>query len=324
MSGGQNRREQNSHPKSVDTHRDMTIALVGDVHDQWDGEDEIALKKLGADLVLLVGDFGNEAVNVVRSIANLSLPKAAIFGNHDAWYTATDWGRSKCPYDRKQEDRVQQQMDLLGAAHVGYSKLDFPDLQLTVVGGRPFSWGGPTWKHDDFYRDRYGITSMAESTARILDSAASATYDTLLFVGHCGPAGLGDRPEDPCGRDWKPLGGDFGDPDLAEAITQSRSLGKTIPLVAFGHMHHNLRHTQLQTRRNLHIDEHGTAYVNAASVPRIIDTEDDRLRNFTLVTLRDRELFQVALVWVNSEYVVQSKQVFYQKSFPAMQLASGQ
>ncbi|NER07180.1 MAG: TIGR04168 family protein, partial [Okeania sp. SIO3C4] len=41
------------------------IAIVGDVHDQWEPEDEIALKYLGIDLVLFVGDFGNEAVEVV-------------------------------------------------------------------------------------------------------------------------------------------------------------------------------------------------------------------------------------------------------------------
>ncbi len=59
------------------------------MHDLWDGEDELALQYLGVNLVLLVGDFGNESVDVVKAIAALELPKAAIFGNHDAWYTAT-------------------------------------------------------------------------------------------------------------------------------------------------------------------------------------------------------------------------------------------
>lgn len=38
-------------------------------------------------LIYLLGDFGNENVEVVRSIANLKMPKAAILGNHDCWYT---------------------------------------------------------------------------------------------------------------------------------------------------------------------------------------------------------------------------------------------
>jgi predicted phosphodiesterase len=81
----------------------VKIAIVGDIHNQWEVEDAIALQELGVDLVLFVGDFGNEAVEVVRMIASVDLPKAAILGNHDAWYTASDWGRKRCPYDRNKD-----------------------------------------------------------------------------------------------------------------------------------------------------------------------------------------------------------------------------
>lgn len=303
-------------PETKLPDRMVTIAVIGDVHDQWDSDDERALKKLGVDLVLLVGDFGNEAVHLVRAIAHLELPKAVILGNHDAWYTATDWGRSKCPYDRKVEDRVQQQLDLLGKTHVGYDRLDFPELGVSVVGARPFSWGGSAWKNEEFYRDRYGVTSFEQSTDKIVTAAAQTTCDTILYLGHCGPTGLGDQPEDPCGKDWQPIGGDHGDPDFEVAIAQTRSLGKTIPLVAFGHMHHTLRHTKLLYRRAVHVDDQGTVYVNAANVPRIIPTEEDRLRNFTIVTLKNGEVFQVALVWLNQDFAIKSKQVFYQQPFP--------
>lgn len=302
--------------------RSLTIAVVGDVHDQWEAEDEIALHELGADLVLFVGDFGNEAVEVVRAIAHIDLPKAVVMGNHDAWYTATDWGRKKCPYNRAHEDWVQQQLDLLGQAHVGYGKLDFPHLDLTVVGGRPFSWGGGAWKHERFYREQYGVHSFEESAAIITASVRAATHHTVIFIGHCGPAGLGDRPEDPCGRDWKPLGGDFGDPDLTEAIAQARQIGKQIPLVAFGHMHHTLRHTQDRLRKMIDISSTGTVYLNSARVPRIIGNGSDRQRNFSLVTLRAGQVTQVALVWVNADFQVVSKQVLYQESQPAAQFAS--
>ncbi|MGF1460300.1 MAG: metallophosphoesterase family protein [Leptolyngbyaceae cyanobacterium] len=117
----------------------LQIAVIGDVHDQWEEQDIAALHDLEVDLALFVGDFGNEAVDVVKSIASLNLPKAAIFGNHDAWYTATPWGRKKCPYDRETEDWVQRQMDLLGSADVSYCHKDFPEFGLTVVGARPFS-----------------------------------------------------------------------------------------------------------------------------------------------------------------------------------------
>ena len=291
----------------------VKIAVVGDVHDQWENEDAIALKQLGVDLVLFVGDFGNESVEVVRRIAALDLPKAAILGNHDAWYTASDWGRKRCPYNRKKEDWVQQQLDLLGETHVGYGYLDFPQFQLSVVGSRPFSWGGAVWKNKEFYQERYGVNSFGESVERIVEAAQSAAYERIVFLGHNGPTGLGDKAEDPCGQDWQPLGGDHGDPDLAEAIAQTQALGKNVTFVTFGHMHHSLRHTKEQRRKAIVASPEGTVYLNSASVPRIIQTETNRLRNFSLVCLEADGISQISLVWVGQDYSVVSEQVFYQR-----------
>ncbi|MEP0870435.1 TIGR04168 family protein [Trichocoleus desertorum AS-A10] len=297
-----------------DRNQTIKIAVIGDVHDAWEAEDGQALKHLGVDLALFVGDFGNESVEVVRAIAAVDLPKAAIMGNHDAWYSASDWGRKKCPYDRTKEDWVQDQLDLLGETHVGYSKLDFPAFNLTVVGSRPFSWGGSSWKNEQFYRDRYGVTSFQESTAKILEAVQSTAYETVIFLGHCGPTGLGDRPEDPCGRDWMPIGGDYGDPDFAAAIAQSHLLGKAVPLVTFGHMHHNLRHTKERLRTSIYEDAKGTIYLNAANVPRIKQAEGDRLRNFSLVSLQAGVVEQASLVWVNQDFEVVSEQLMYRKT----------
>lgn len=300
--------------------RMVKIAVVGDVHDQWEEEDGIALKHLGIDLVLFVGDFGNESVDVVGAIACLDIPKAAVMGNHDAWYSATDWGRRKCPYDHTKEDWVQQQLDLLGEIHVGYSKLDFPDLNLSVVGSRPFSWGGPQWKYNDFYEERYGVTSFAESSDRIVAAANSAAYETIIFIGHNGPVGLGDRPEDLCGKDWEPKGGDFGDPDFTEAIAEVRATGKSIPLVTFGHMHHSLRHTKKMLRKSL-LAKENTIYLNAASVPRIVQNNSDRLRNFSIVTLEAGVVSQVSLVWVGKDFTVASEEILYEQSNQVVQTA---
>lgn len=294
----------------------IKIAVVGDIHDLWEAEDAIALQALGVDLVLFVGDFGNEAVDVVQLIAAIDLPKAAIMGNHDAWYSASEWGRKRCPYDRNKEDRVQQQLDLLGEAHVGYNKLDLPQFQLSVVGSRPFSWGGDAWKNKEFMQQRYGVTTFEESVERIVATAKSTPYDTIIFMGHNGPVGLGDRPESPCGRDWQPLGGDYGDPDFTEAIAQTQALGKTVPLVTFGHMHHNLRHTQEYQRTPVVTSPQGTVYLNSASVPRIVQTGADKWRNFSLVELESGIVSQISLVWVGKEYTVVSEQLLYQRSQP--------
>ncbi|MEM6519852.1 MAG: TIGR04168 family protein [Cyanobacteria bacterium P01_D01_bin.71] len=280
----------------------IQIAVVGDIHNHWDEQDMAALHGLKADLVLFVGDFGNEAVDVVRSIATLDLPKAAIFGNHDAWYTATPWGRKKCPYNRQSEDWVQLQIDCLGPADVSYSKRDFPELEITVIGGRPFSWGGSEWKHASFYRDRYGVHSFDESIDRIKQAIDEAAFDTLIFIGHCGPTGLGDQPESPCGRDWNPIGGDFGDPDLAAAIAYAQENGKSVPLVTFGHMHHGLRHRQDIQRQRVTRDAAETLYLNAACVPRIVQTATSCQRNFSLVTLAQGQVKQSELVWVDQTH----------------------
>lgn len=317
MTKQQNHQYQSENGAIVPSQAPIKIAVIGDIHNQWDAEDEVALRHLGVDLVLLVGDFGNEAIEIVREIAALSLPKAAVLGNHDAWYTATPWGVKQCPYDRRYEDRVQQQLDLLGDAHVGYGKKDFPELDLTVVGGRPFSWGGSDWKNPEFYGSRFGVNSFAESTERMVEAAKNAEFETIIFLGHCGPLGLGDRPEDPCGKDWQPLGGDHGDPDLADAIEQTHKMGKKIPLVAFGHMHHHLRHTKQRLRTPV-VATKETLYVNAASVPRIIRQEEECLRNFTLVTLEAGVVTQVALVWVNQDQNIHSEEIFYR--FPDLLL----
>jgi uncharacterized protein (TIGR04168 family) len=291
----------------------IKIAIVGDVHDQWEPADEVALQHLGVDLVLFVGDFGNETVELVGRIAALDMPKAAILGNHDAWYTASDWGRSKRPYDPLVEDRVQQQIDLLGANDVGYGNLDLPQFNLSIVGSRPFSWGGSQWKYSDFYEDRYGIDSFAASTERIVAIAQRSTSEHLIIIGHNGPTGLGEEPESICGKDWgEPLGGDYGDPDLKEAISLLQSQGKSIPLVTFGHMHHKLRYTKERLRQPIIINPNGTVYLNAARCPRILSTVERTVRNFSLVTIVDGKVTKAGLVWMTEDHQIGLEEVYYQ------------
>ena len=295
----------------TDRPQEMTIAVVGDVHHQWEEEDNRILEEIGIDLALFVGDFGNEAVEIVGRIASLNIPKAAVMGNHDAWYTASAWGRKKCPYDPAKEDRVRQQLDLLGEAHVGYGKLDIPHLNLSVVGSRPFSWGGPEWKNKKFLQERYEVTNFEQSQSKIVTNATQTAYETVIFLGHNGPLGLGREAEDICGRDWQPLGGDHGDPDFAGAIAEVRNLGKRIPLVAFGHMHHRLRHTQRRSRTAVKNNPTGTVYLNAACVPRIVEKEGEFLRNFSLVSWEDRRVKEISLVWIGKNLRLVSSQLLY-------------
>jgi uncharacterized protein (TIGR04168 family) len=287
----------------------IQIAIVGDIHGEWSELDNDLLYQLDLDLVLFVGDLGNEDVAVANHIAKLELPKAVILGNHDAWFTASPWGQSKCPYDRTIEDRVQQQLDILGIHHVGYSQLDFPELNLSVVGSRPFSWGGRDWRNKDFYQERFGVSGFTESINRITSAAARTSTDRLIFIGHNGPTGLGDQPEDICGRDWETTGGDYGDPDFAAALAAVKATGKSIPLVAFGHMHHRLRHTQ-ERLRTAYRQVDDILYLNAARCPRVVEMEGNALRNFSVVTLRGNSAIGAGLIWVDEKGQVGSEEPY--------------
>ncbi|MGB3291633.1 MAG: TIGR04168 family protein [Phormidesmis sp.] len=293
-------------------HQSMVkIAVIGDVHDLWEQADNDALKHLGVDLALFVGDYGNEAVEVVRRVAAADLPKAAILGNHDAYYSASNKGIQNCPYDRRKEDWVQLQMDLLGEDHVGFSKREFPQFDITVVGGRPFSWGGSKWRYRKFYRDRFDVRNFDESLDLILAAADEAENGILIFVGHVGPYGLGAQPEDPCGKDWDDKGGDYGDPDFAEAIALTQQSGRRVPLVAFGHMHHKLKNAD-RLRRRVVTDPTGTLYFNAANVPRIEKTAAGHQRSFSLVTLDQGRVESIVLLWLNSAFEKISEEILYE------------
>ncbi|APB32643.1 Ser/Thr protein phosphatase family protein [Gloeomargarita lithophora Alchichica-D10] len=278
----------------------VRLAVVGDVHDQWQANDALALAHLGVDLVLFVGDFGNESLGVVQAVAGLAWPKAVVLGNHDAWYTATDWGRRKCPYDRQNEDRFQAQLEILGDLQVGYGGREFPDLAVTVVGGRPCSWGGGEWKLGEFYQRYFGVGGWADSQARITQAIRQAQSRRVILLNHNGPTGLGTEPQAPCGRDWAPVGGDYGDPDLRAAIQRAQTEGIAIPLVVFGHMHRHLR-GNLGQRRMWQRDEGGTVYFNAAVVPRIHTVGGATLHHFGLVELGADGVASLAQVWVHPE-----------------------
>ena len=197
---------------------------------------------------------------------------------------------------------------------MGYGKLDLPEFNISIVGGRPFSWGGSEWKNADFYRNLYNVNGFAESTAKIISAVENTICDNLIFIGHNGPLGLGEEPEDTCGKDWGEIGGDRGDPDLTEAIEKTISYGKSIPLVTFGHMHHSLRHRKDRLRTIVNSDDGGTVYLNAASVPRVKETETGEIRNFSLVTMQNNRVENISLTWFDDNFAIFSEQVLFSKA----------
>ncbi|KAI9125468.1 hypothetical protein K1719_002886 [Acacia pycnantha] len=283
----------------------VRIAIVGDVHDCWNlQEDSKALQFLQPDLVLFTGDFGEENVELVQSVANLEFAKTVILGNHDAWFTHQFSGSKK--------DRVQLQLECLGEMHVAYRHAEFPLIKVSVVGGRPFSCGGEQLYRKKLLSARYGVESMDGSAKRIHKAALNAPEDHfLILLGHNGPTGLGSDIHDICGKDWVFGGGDHGDPDLAHAISMLKENNQVcVPLIVFGHMHKELAYGN-GLRKMIVVGSDNTIYLNGAIVARVKKLADDGRRNtssteangtkraFTLVEIVGGKVAKIAETWVS-------------------------
>ncbi|XP_015892809.3 uncharacterized protein LOC107426991 [Ziziphus jujuba] len=308
------------------------IAIVGDVHNYWNlEEDTKALQLLQPDLVLFTGDFGEENVELVQSVANLQFAKAVILGNHDSWYTQQ--------FSGKRKDGVQLQLECLGKAHVAYQCLDFPLEKLSVVGGRPFSCGGEKMFRKKLLSARYGVEDMDGSAKRIYRAALRAPDDHfVILLAHNGPTGLGSNLDDICGKDWVFGGGDHGDPDLAQAISLLKETsGVSVPLVVFGHMHKELAHGK-GLRKMIVVGTDNTIYLNGAVVPRVrslvneqepsnnsltndephLPTTERRgtIRAFTLVEILGGIVDKIAESWVSvvgEKATLEEEHILYRK-----------
>ncbi|KAL6770274.1 hypothetical protein ACKKBG_A34310 [Auxenochlorella protothecoides x Auxenochlorella symbiontica] len=323
------------------TQDPIKLVLVGDVHGDWDEDSATAARHLEPDAVLFLGDFGNEDVALVRSLAALDLPKAFILGNHDAMFSLS--GRGKEYYVKRilqkstlgpfcsdpgsgASPNVALQLEALGSMHLGYASATMADGRLSVVGARPFSQGGAMDDHvTDFYQRHYDVDSMSMSAQRIVETAErqheAAPHLPLVLIAHNGPSGLGGRPEDPCGVDWRPGGGDHGDADLEVGIPVLRRHPKTVlpcptpiappkphpsprqaalrelcargrppTLVAYGHMHEELHHSVRRERPGVKRERvavaHGAVFLNAAVVPRIVRLPGAGARTHHFVEVR--------------------------------------
>ena len=265
---------------------ELRIAIAGDLHGQWDHTDEQLLERLAPDALLVVGDLSDGNGRIPVRLAALPLPLACILGNHDT-------GRDPSG------QTLRRQLERLGERHCGWGLRELRPPGLAVVGARPASAGG------GYHLNRgaeavFGPVELEESVRRITAAALAADPALpLILLAHCGPSGLGSAGADPCGRDWKAPACDWGDQDLALAIDRIRRQ-RPLPLVVFGHMHHQLRRGQGE-RRSFCVDRAGTAYLNAASVPRHgQDPQGRALRHFSWVELRDGVVQEVSHRWYGS------------------------
>ncbi len=262
-----------------------TLTVVGDVHRWWRNADSVYLERARPDLSLFVGDLGDEDVEIVRKVAELPVEKAVILGNHDAWQS---FGR------KVSTPKLRESLSLLGDDHIAYAVREVPRAGLSVIGARPFSWGGPSLRSPELYDEIYGIHTMRQSAAAIVDAARNALNRDLVILAHNGPLGLGSETSDPFGKDFGKPGGDWGDRDLALAIQRIEGFGLRVRAVIAGHMHHKLVHPRGGERRRF-VRRGDTLFLNAARVPRVRDD----LSCFLRTRWQGGDCLGVEEVWVD-------------------------
>ena len=261
----------------------MRLAIAGDLHGDWTFDDEQLLDQLKPDAVLFVGDLSDGDLRLVKAITRLNRPCAVILGNHDR-------GR-----DRSGE-KLRQQLLMLGELDCSWRMRNWSSPPVAIIGGRPCSSGGG-FHLSEAVRSVFGPVTEQESANRIVQAASGAPETwPLVLLAHSGPTGLGSDASSICGRDWKHPHIDWGDRDLAIAVEAMRR-HRAADLVVFGHMHHCLRGGK-EERLTFHRDRYGTAYVNAACVPRSgSDESGQTLIHFTWVEFEGRHLSLVSHRW---------------------------
>lgn len=269
-----------------------TLTIVGDVHNRWRAADVIHLERGKQDLVLFVGDLGDEDVDMVREIAALRAPKVVMLGNHDAWQS---FGI------RRPTPKLLESLDLLGNDHLAYTTREIPSAAVTLLGARPFSWGGQSLRSPELYDQLYGVRTMRQSAARIADAAREAMHRDIVVLAHNGPLGLGHDPRDIYGKDFGKPGGDWGDRDLALALQRLEQMGLRVPVVIAGHMHHKLVHKKGEERVRF-VRRGQTLFVNPAVVPRIaLDADDEEVGYLLRLRLAGGRLTGLEEIWIDGQ-----------------------
>jgi len=268
------------------------MVVIGDLHGQWRPGDQRYLEDLEPELAMFVGDLSDtEEVAAAEMVAGLRVPKVALLGNHDAWRSIKE---------KRVTDTLNKSIDALGSTHLAYEVHDVPSAQVSIVGARPFSYGGPQMRGAEVYEELYGVRDFESSAQRIVKAAQSARHRDLVILAHNGPTGLGSEPSDICGKDFGQPGGDWCDRDLELAIELIEGWGFRVRAVIAGHMHHLLLHPRKHPRKRF-VRRDGTLFVNCAVVPRVEERDGSELSYFLRTTWEEGECRSLHEVWVDAE-----------------------
>lgn len=278
--------------------RTIRIAVIGDVHLQWDADDVRHFNASAYDLILFVGDLATYAhkgaLAVARSIAELRRPTLVMLGNHDGIHVGqlvAEVARKAQVSDLlggRQARRCDELERALGPAVLcGYSRHAVPGAaadDLAIIAARPHSMGGSYIAYRRFLGERFGVRSIEDSARRLCALVDAAEQQQLIFFAHNGPSGLGAARSDIWGCDFRKAEGDWGDDDLRQAIAYARTSGKQVLAVVAGHMHHHVKASG-GAQRCWRLERDGVVYVNAARVPRIFSRNGARVHHHVALSI---------------------------------------
>ncbi|MEQ1632019.1 MAG: TIGR04168 family protein [Planctomycetota bacterium] len=271
-----------------------TLMVVGDVHRFWRAFDADFLARENPALTMFVGDLGDEDVEITKTLAALTLPKVVMLGNHDAWQSFQK---------RKATPKLREILAVLGTDHLAYEVREVPEAGISVIGARPFSWGGPSLRSPELYEELYGVHTHRSSAAKIVEAARRAEHRDLIILAHNGPLGLSQDAHDIYGKDFGKPGGDWGDRDLALALQRIEDLGMRVQMVIAGHMHNSLVHPRGEQRVRF-CRLHDTMYLNPAVVPRVREGTLGSESYFVRTKWLDGKCVDVEEIWADARGMV--------------------
>lgn len=285
-----------------------TLGIFGDIHGQFDASEARAIDRCGYDLLLFVGDFAGfrpqETERIGSIISTLRTPAIAILGNHDgvgpAQFLAEVSGRtgiSRLFSSRDQRSRSKKIESIFAPVPCeGYRLHIMRELGLQVLTARPHSFGGPRLAFARYLEARYGVRTLEESAAKIVEQLEGADRSLpLIVLAHNGPTGLGEKRDSIYGCDFRPEEGDFGDPDLRMAIDQIVQDGWNLRAVVAGHMHHRLKGGG---QREWLVREGELLHLNAARSPRQHEDESGKKIRAHFRMDFDRRPLDPELIWL--------------------------
>ncbi len=266
------------------------VALIGDLHSSWDAADTRYFNASDYELLLFTGDLGSRGphngVEIARSLSRLARPTLVMLGNNDA----SEYARIAAELSYQQgrarllDGAASWRPGVVGVRACGLDAHRFKvgDLDLTVIAGRPFAMGNSELSSPEALQASYSVGSADECSARLKSLVDSAETQHLIFLAHNGPRGFGAERDAPWGRDFHTDAGDWGDADLADAVEHARATGRRVLAVVAGHMHWSLRNGG---ERRWQVERDGVLYINAARVPRIVETDERRLHHHVALRL---------------------------------------